>query len=110
MTVHNLYKYQTLTNTYSILKFRTPISLYTCFNISSRKETLLLTPFLSECFMYNACSLWNIFRSCPEGSEIVDYSKSVGKVKSQIRALIFRRQSMGDQDEWERETNFALRG
>jgi hypothetical protein len=110
MTVHNLYKYQTITNTYNILKFRTPISLFTCFNISSRKDTLLLTPFISECFIYNASSLWNIFRTCPEGSEITDFTKSVGHFKSKIRALIFRRQSMGDQDEWERETNFALRG
>jgi len=99
MTVHNLYKYQTITNTYNILKFRTPISLtlFTCFNISSRKDTLLLTPFISECFIYNASSLWNIFRTCPEGSEITDFTKGVGHFKSKIRALIFRRQSMGDQ-------------
>ena len=109
MTVHNLYKYQTLTNTYNILKFRTPISLFTCFNISSRKDSLLLTPLLSESFMYNACSLWNIFRACPEGSEITDFSKSVGHTKLKLRKLIIRRQNMGDCNEWECETNFALR-
>ena len=110
MTVHNLYKYQIITGLYNILKSRTPLSVYNCFNISRRKENRLLSPFPSKFFVYNASSLWNIFRGCPEGSGITDCSKGVSNIKSKLRALIFRRQKMGDPDEWECEINFCFRG
>ena len=109
MSVHNAYKYHTLINTYKVLKFRTPISLYACFNISKRKYTLLITPLLSDSFIYKASSLWNAFRTCPEGSEITDFSIGTGHAKSKIRELVTRRQKMGDQNEWDCETNFKLR-
>ena len=38
MAYHNLYNYQLLNCTYKILKFRTSIAIYSCFNLSNRKE------------------------------------------------------------------------
>ena len=70
LSVHNLYNYHTLTNTYKVLKFPTPISIYSCFAISKRKETLLIVPSFSENFIYSASTLWNTFRTCPEATEI----------------------------------------
>ena len=59
LTVHNLHKYHSILETFKILKFRRPISMYGIFNISQRKEDLLITPLPSKNFTYTAASLWN---------------------------------------------------
>ena len=64
-TIQNLYHYHTLLDTFKIIKNHTPISMYSCFVISHRKDSLLITPSHSHNFMYNASSLWNIqYRTC----------------------------------------------
>ena len=82
--------------------------MFSCFTVSNRKETLLLTPKFSENFIYSASSLWNTFRTCPEGFEIVDFAVGIGYVKSKTKSLILRRQKIGDPYEWDNE-NFKLR-
>jgi hypothetical protein len=108
LTTQNLYHYHTLLETYKIIKTHTPVSLYSCFKKSTRKETLLITPHPSENFIYNGSSLWNMFRSCPEGSEIEDFLVGVSYVKIKIKQLLLRRQKQGDQEEWD-ESNFSIR-
>ena len=108
LTIHNLYHYHTLLETFKIIKTHTPISLYSCFTKSTRKETLLITPSHSENFIYNASSMWNIFRTCPEGSKVSDFVVGIGFVKMKIKELLLRRQRLGDQDEWD-ELNSRIR-
>ena len=109
MTIHNLYNYQLLNCTYKILKFRTPIAIYSCFNLSNRKETLLHLPKrASHNFVYSASSLWNKFLSCEDGSLVRTFSVGLGCVKSKIKELILRRQKMGDKIEWHDDINFRL--
>ncbi len=108
MTVYNLYNYHVLQITFKLLKLRIPTSLFSCFSLSSRKGTLLLYPKFSENFVFSASSLWNKFRDCPEASEISDFNVGIGLVKSKIKALICRRQQIGDSDEWHPEENFSL--
>ena len=105
MTVHNLYKYHTTLAALKLLKFRTPISLYSCFNISNRKETLLITPKPSTSFFSQSTSLWNVIRDI---LYIKDFSIKLSKVKRQLKSLIVQRQKLGDQEEWADE-NFRLR-
>ena len=105
MTVHNLYKYHTTLAALKLLKFRTPISLYSCFNISHRKETLLITPKPSTSFFPQSTSLWNVIRDI---LYIKDFSIKLSKVKRQLKGLIIQRQKLGDQEEWADE-NFKLR-
>ena len=108
-TVHNLYNCQTLNATYKVLKLKTPITIYSCFKLSQRKETLLHLPkILSQSFFYNASSLWNKFLSLPEGSQAKSFSTGLGSVKSNIRELITRRQNMGDPNIWHDDINFVL--
>ena len=104
MTVYNLYKYHTVLLAFKILKFRTPIALHGCFNLSYRKATLLLTPRPSINFIYQASSLWNKVRTL---LGINDFSVKLGKTKSALKTLISRREKMGDQNEWSEE-NFDL--
>ena len=59
LSIQNLYYYHMALNTYKILNYRIPISLYSIFTLSCRKETLLITPFPSNNFVYNACCIWN---------------------------------------------------
>ena len=107
LVVQNLYHYQILLDTFKILKTHTPISIYSCFKISHRKETLLITPTHSCNFIYKACSLWNVFRATPCGLQIKDFSVGLSHTKNKIKELLLHRQKIGDQEEWD-DTNFQL--
>ena len=108
LNAYNQYNYHMLLITFKILKLRIPISLFSCFTISDRKETLLLLPKFSENFVFSASSIWNKFRDCPEASEITDFNTGIGLLKSKIKELILRRQRIGDPNEWEPNENFTL--
>lgn len=105
MTIHNLYRYHTALSALKILKFRTPMSLYCCFNLSNRKETLLITPWSSNNFIYQASIIWNTVRIV---INVKDFSVKLGKVKLHLKNFIIKRQKLGDQTEWS-EDNFKLR-
>ena len=109
MTVHNLYNYQVLTTTHKILKLHNPISMYSCFKLSQRKKTMLHIPkIVSDSYIYNASSLWNIFRSTAEGSDSKSFSVSIGSMKLKIKSLIYNRQQIGDPNTWYPDINFKL--
>ena len=109
MTIYNLYLYQIINCTYKILKFRIPISIYSLFKLSNRKETLLHMPKrYSENFIYRATSIWNKFLSCEEGFLARSFNAELGCIKLKIKDLILRRQKMGDKVEWHDDINFRL--
>ena len=111
MTVHNLYNYHSLLSTSKILKLHTPVALYSLFRISRRKETLLLIESQqSESYVYRNSLLWNNFRNLPEGKVINDLTFSIGIIKNQIKKLIYKRQRLGDVDDWHYEINFGILG
>ena len=107
-TVHNLFNYHSLLCITKILKFHTPIALYSLFTLSHRKETLLITSRQYDCFVYTASSLWNTFRGLPEGKEIKDFTAEIFSIKMQIKALISKRQKLGDEETWYPEINFCI--
>ena len=98
LTVHNLYKYHCILELFKVLKMHTPISIYSLFQISNRKQTLLLTPKPSTNFTYKAASLWNTYRT----KLLVDndMSISIGKLKSVLKAHLHTVQCQYDQFEW----------
>ena len=59
LVAQGIYYYHVLLSLYKIIKTHTPISLYSCFTKSQRKETLLITPQHSLHFIFKASSLWN---------------------------------------------------
>ena len=91
-----------------MIKFHTPIALYSLFILSKRKETLLITCTQVNSFIQNGSALWNIFRRLSEGSEVRDFTPSLSYVKNQIKILTFRRQKLGDVDEWHSKINFSV--
>ena len=107
--VKHLYHYHTLLDTFKIIKTHTPISLFSYFTLSQRKEALLITPSHDHSFAYAATRLWNSFRSAlpTEAEGKVDFTVSFGNAKFKIKKLLLNRQSIGDQAEWSEE-NFQL--
>ena len=97
MTVHNIYNYHCFMDVLKILKLRTPISLYAEFNLSNRKETLLLTPSPDTYFIYKSSILWNYLRN---KLNMKDFSMNISHFKSQIKSLILSVQQSHHETEW----------
>ena len=97
LTVHNLYKYHCIIETFKVLKLRVPISLYYLFDRSKRKETLLISQKPSTNFTYNSTKLWNTYR---HRLDINDFSVSIGVLKSRLKRLLLSDQARADPIEW----------
>ena len=104
MTVQNIYNYHCFMDVLKILKLRTPISLFSEFNLSDRKETLLLTPTPDTDFIYKSSILWNSLRI---KLHILDFSVKISCLKSKIKSLILSVQQSHHATEWS-APNFEL--
>ena len=124
LTIHNLFKYHTLLSVIKILKFKTPISMYSCFNISSRKGEFLVTTETVGTYIYKASSMWNkctkiIFNKSslvevchsnmkkpekvliPGSSPNSDLCISMSTFKHRLKTLLLEVQKQGDAFEWQ---------
>ena len=98
LTVHNLYKYYCLIETFKILKLRNPYSLYLLFNRSKRKETFLITPTPSTNFAYMSAHLWN---NCRQALAITEFTNlTISSFKSTIKKFLHSVQNKYDATEW----------
>ena len=105
MSLHNLYYYHMVMTVFKLFESKCPSALLSCFVLSERKETLLLTPIFSYNFIYNACNIWNIIRDI---LSIQKFGLKIGYLKHSLKKHLFQRQNLGDQVEWSEE-NFQLR-
>lgn len=99
LTIHNLYSYHIITETFSILKSRKPISLFSFFNISNRKDTLLITPNPNLQYIHKASTTWNLARNIL-GNKCVDFSTKYGLVKTTIKTHLLKNQGLGTKFDW----------
>ena len=97
MSVQNLYSYHCLMETYKILKFRQPRSLYDKYNISERKPALLISGFPSPMFTDRTTSLWNTI--APK-LKLEDFSPKVSCIKNQIKKSLLVNQYKEPLQEW----------
>ena len=58
LTVYQLYKYHCTLKMFKIVKFRLPISLYSLFNMSNRRENYFITPNPSTSFVYQSAFVY----------------------------------------------------
>lgn len=98
LCVHNLYKYHCLLEFFKVLKTYTPKSIYSLFQISSRKDTLIITPKPSFNFTYKAASLWNNYRSKLLVAN--DIRMTISKFKNNLKVKLLKDQHMHDPLEW----------
>ena len=97
LTIHNLYTYHCVNEILKILKFRTPMSLYRLFELSDRKETLLITKPPSHNFVYKAGFLWNAIRNT---LKFYDFSFKFGPFKHNLKSYLLNAQKGGNKVEW----------
>ena len=104
MTVHNIYHYHCFMQILKILKLRTPISMFSKFTISKRKDTLLITPPPNTDFLYKSSILWNSLRI---KLDIMDFSTNISLIKAKLKALILFNQHSLCEIDWSDE-NFVM--
>ena len=103
---------------FKIVKFRTPISLFGLFEISSRSQLVILPrvnlDVSKQNFVFKSASLWNklsniIFEKClPEESGIIipgsasnsDLAASTSMVKNKLKLNLLASQKLGNETEW----------
>ena len=83
--------------TYKILKFRLPMSLYDNFNVSKRKPALLIAGFPTQKFIDRATSIWNILT--PK-LKLEDLSLKVSSMKDILKKALFTNQHRELPLEW----------
>ena len=97
LSIHNLYSYHCFTETLKILKLRQPISLFSKFNLSERKSTLLLNPLPSNDFISRSTMIWNdiapIFK-------LADFSVKIGPLKKQLKNAFLLMQHRENPNDW----------
>ena len=101
LAVANLYRHRCIMEMFKTIKSHVPVSLFYLFNLSTRKDNLLITPKPTNQFIYKSAHLWNEFRT----TSTVSFSSSVSAVKNAVRNSIFNAQSKHG-DEW-KESNFT---
>ena len=86
--------------TFKILKFRQPISLFNKYEISVRKPTMLKSSFPSQSFTDRSTSLWNCL--APK-FKLPDFSVNVSFIKSKLKSALFSNQHIENPLTWTTE-------
>ena len=87
-------------DTFKTLKYRIPISLYSLYLLSNRKEAFLITPLPNSQFIYNALKIWNTIRETIARSNL---SISICSLKSTLKKHILSLQKFGTFYEWDNQ-------
>ena len=105
MSVPNLYSYHCFLEVFKVLKFRTPIAMYSLFSCSYRKEMLLKLPPLpcsTNSYIFRVSKLWNEIQS---RLKLSDFSVSYSATKTLLKKLIIDNQNSYDDLEWYDKNN-----
>ena len=81
---------------FKIIKFHVPISMYTLFTRSNRRDDLLITPYPSHNFLYKSSWLWNNYRQITGPK---DFTTPIGSVKKSLSDSLIKAQHRYG-DEW----------
>lgn len=107
LTIHNLYSYHTCIEVYKIMKFRTPIALFSLLKLSSRKQSLLILPQPSNLFVFKSSVIWNNIAAKLRFTGHEDFGTKAGTLKKSVKDLLLTNQSKSFQENWSR-CNFEL--
>ena len=102
LTVYNAYTYHMTLEVFKILKYRTPMSIYSLFTLSSRKDTLLITPSLAHnsSFISKANTIWNLVRQKLKLYELSCIKPSALKASMKRLVLKLQFELEGDKLAW----------
>ena len=99
LTVHNLYRFRTITELFKIIRFRVPISLYSLLNMSELRDNRLIPPKPSHNFTYKSSWLWNQFKDSNPQNKPDFVNTSCNSIKSSLIRSLLGAQSRFD-GEW----------
>ena len=90
-----LYKYRCTLEMFKIVKLRLPISLFSWFNMSNRRENYFITPNPSTSFVYQSAFMWN---SCYKLSSLynIEFSTAIVTVKHKLKTVLLNAQKQFD--------------
>ena len=99
LTVYQLYKYHCTLEMFKIVKLRLPISLYSLFNMSNRRENYFITPNPSKSFVYQSAFMWN---SCYKLSLLykIEFSTAIVTFKHKLKTVLLNAQKKFDKSIW----------
>ena len=101
LSVENLFTYHCCIEIFKIIKFRTPITLYSLLNISQRNNSMLLIPPRPSIhFTYTGPKLWNDVRKKLRVDSEIDPSTKLSLIKSSLKTLLLTNQKKFDDYEW----------
>lgn len=100
LTLYNTYTYHMFLQTFKIMKFRCPISLYSLLRLSDRKPTLLHVPTEGKRsnFIFRSTEIWNLIRQVMKITDLSEHKLS--QTKSKFRKCVFNFQKEGDKSHW----------
>ena len=105
LAVQNLYTYRSFMEIFKILKFRSPISIHSMYEISYRTGITLLTGNPDKHFLYQSSKIWNIIH---KKLGINDFSFSISVAKKSLKTIIFQNQHEHHEIEWVNSHDFNL--
>ena len=118
LSLNNLHIFHTFMELFKIIKFRTPVSLFELFEVSSRSQLMILPrvnlDVSKQNFVFKSASIWNklsniIFEKClPQQNGIIipgsannsDVAASTSIIKNKLKSYLLASQKSGDETEW----------
>ncbi len=85
---------------FKILKLRAPISIHNQFNISQRKDTLIITASPKENFVSRSAILWN---AITPKMKLTDFSCKIGTMKNSLKKSLLAVQHAENSASWTQE-------
>ena len=107
-TVQNLYNYYCILEIFKIMKFHTPIALYSKITLSKRGYNLtIILPTPSHHFLYKASVLWNKINKKLILNHGPNFDIKISFIKKMLKNTIFQNQGLHDTEIWD-PSNFKL--
>ena len=100
LALRNLYAYHTTMEAFKILKLRDPISMHDQFNISKRKETVLISTTPAENFFTRSTNLWN--KIAPK-MKVSDFTTKISIFKNCLKKSLLTLQHNENVTTWTSE-------
>ena len=100
LVVNNLYSLHCFMETFKILKYHSPISIYNQYTFSNRtclSYISLIPPIKNSHFFRNSSNIWNTIRS---KLSITDLSSSTFSIKDKLKDALFKNQHSHSDLEW----------
>ena len=99
LTVFNLYKYHCQLEMFKIMKLSSPISLFSIFKVSHRRENLFITSTPSTAFIYQSTYIWNKCHKISKYNNI-GFNSSIAQTKNKVKNSLLIAQKQYERDTW----------